>query len=141
MDRIIARIFYTTVVVCILSFIYGYWNRFDEKYILYKLQYTPVIENEVKRYYVSKEAIKQYPEFTGILFEEKIIEGNSYINANNIRKALNISKNISTEIGTESSDNLVVIAETNIFIKISIVLLVVILVVIFIMLILAIGTI
>ena len=141
MDRILARVFWTTVAVCILSFIYGYWNRFDEKYILYKLPYTPVIENEVKRYYVSKEEIRQYPEFTGILFEEKIIDGNSYINANNIRKAVNMSKDISTEIGTKSSDNLVVIAETNIFIKIAIVLLVVILVMVFIMLIFAIGTI
>lgn len=114
MYRKIEYIFYTMIVVCIASFLYGYWNRFDEKYILYKLPYTLVIEKGSKEYYINKEIIKQYPEFKNILFEEKILMDNKYINANNINKAINTS----TEIGINSSDNLVIIAKTNNFIKI-----------------------
>lgn len=67
MDKKVERILYI-IIACIVLFVYGYLNRFDNKYILYKLPYVTVIENEGKGCYINKEVIKQYPEFNSILF-------------------------------------------------------------------------
>ena len=108
------------VLISIIAFIYCYSNRFDERYILYKLPYITIIKQGSKEYYINKEIISKYPEFSNIIFEEKNVEGKNYIDLYNVKRAIEYVKGISTDVKVDSINNLIIIAETNIYMRISI---------------------